>query len=55
MQAVRAVYKEGNIQLLSPISKVKEAELLIIVLDKDDQASEIAKSKYPVPKRHFKQ
>jgi len=44
MQAVRAVYKEGNIQLLSPIPQAKEAELLILVLDKNEQASEIVKS-----------
>lgn len=44
MQAVKAVYKEGKIHLLSPLPEVKEAELFIIVLDKDDQASGVAKS-----------
>jgi hypothetical protein len=44
MQAVKAIYKEGNIHLLSAIPEVKEAELFIIVLDKDDQASGVAKS-----------
>jgi len=44
MQAVKAIYKEGNIHLLSPMPKVKEAELFIIVLDKNDQASGVTKS-----------
>jgi hypothetical protein len=44
MQAVKAIYKEGNIHLLSPMPGVKEAELFIIVLDKDDQASGVAQS-----------
>jgi len=44
MQAVKAIYREGNIHLLSPMPGVKEAELFIIVLDKDDQASAVAKS-----------
>ena len=44
MQAVKAIYKEGKIRLLSPLQGIKEAELFVIVLDKDDQASGVAKS-----------
>ncbi|MGZ5075735.1 MAG: hypothetical protein ACXV9R_03855 [Methylobacter sp.] len=44
MQAIKAIYKEGNIHLLSPIIGVDEAELFIIVLDKDDQANAVAES-----------
>lgn len=43
MQAVKAIYKEGKIELLSPMPEVTEAELLIIVLDKNDQTSGAAK------------
>ena len=34
MQAVKALYKEGHIQLLEPLQGVSEAELFVIVLDK---------------------
>ncbi len=34
MQAVKALYKEGKIQLLAPLQGVTEAELFVIVLDK---------------------
>ncbi len=44
MQAIKAIYKEGNIQLLTPLVGVNEAELFVIVLDKDDQASGIYQS-----------
>lgn len=44
MQAVKAIYKEGNIHLLAPLQGIKEAELFVIVLDKDDQASGVAKT-----------
>lgn len=44
MQAVKAIYKDGNIQLLAPLQGVKEAELFVIVLDKDDQTSGVAKA-----------
>ena len=36
MQAVKAMYKHGNIELLTPIKGVEEAELFIVVLDKND-------------------
>lgn len=44
MQAIKAIYKDGNIQLLSPMPEVEEAELFIIVLDKNDQAHGVAES-----------
>ena len=44
MQAVKALYKEGNVQLLTPIVGVSEAELFIIVLDKNTKSSGIAQS-----------
>lgn len=44
MQAIKAIYKDGNIQLLSPMPEVEEAELFIIVLDKNDQALGVAES-----------
>jgi len=44
MQAVKAVYKEGNIHLLTPLVGVNEAELFVIVLDKDNQVSGVAQS-----------
>lgn len=37
MQAVKALYKDGNIQLLEPINGIEEAELFIIVLDRDNK------------------
>ena len=46
MQAVKAVYKEGNIQLLAPLSGVNEAELFVIVLDKDDTTNGVAQAFY---------
>lgn len=47
MQAVKALYKEGNIQLLTPIQGVDEAELFIIVLDKDGQTIAPGKTSSP--------
>lgn len=44
MQAVKALYREGQIQLLSPLEGVTEAELFIIVLDKSEQAGGVAQS-----------
>ena len=44
MQAVKALYKEGSVQLLTPIVGVNEAELFIIVLDKNKKSSGIAQS-----------
>lgn len=37
MQAVKALYKYGNIELLEPLSGVEEAELFIVVLDKKEK------------------
>jgi len=36
MQAVKALYKQGQIQLLEPLNGITEAELFIIVLDKTE-------------------
>jgi predicted extracellular nuclease len=44
MQAVKAIYKEGNVHLLTPIVGVNEAELFVIVLDKNTQSDGIAQS-----------
>lgn len=44
MQAIKALYREGQIQLLSPLEGVTEAELFIIVLDKPEQAGGVAQS-----------
>jgi hypothetical protein len=44
MQAVKAIYKDGHIHLLSPLLGVDEAELFVIVLDKDDAAGGVARS-----------
>ena len=44
MQAVKALYKHGNIELLEPLDGVDEAELFIVVLDKKEKNSEIAKT-----------
>lgn len=44
MQAIKALYREGQIQLLSPLEGVTEAELFIIVLDKSEQAGGVAQS-----------
>ncbi|MBN4079375.1 hypothetical protein JYT26_01915 [Beggiatoa alba] len=47
MQTVKALYKKGNIQLLTPIQGVDEAELFIIVLDKDEQVTAQTKMYQP--------
>ena len=44
MQAVKAIYKEGHIHLLSPLVGVSEADLIVIVLDRDDKMEGMAKS-----------
>lgn len=44
MQVVKALYKEGNVDLLTPIMDVDEAELFIIVLDKNTKSDGIAQS-----------
>ena len=48
MQAVKALYKEGNIQLLAPLQGVTEAELFVIVLDKVAQSGTVAQSFGPI-------
>jgi hypothetical protein len=37
MQAVKALYRNGNIQLLAPLTGVEDAELLVVVLDKEGE------------------
>lgn len=44
MQAIKALYKQGNIQLLEPLQGVEEAELFIIVLDNNKDSSNFAQS-----------
>ena len=44
MQAVKALYKEGKIQLLAPLQGVTEAELFVIVLDKVEQTGNVVKT-----------
>ena len=39
MQAVKALYKHGNIELLEPLEGVEEAELFIVVLDNNEKKS----------------
>lgn len=47
MQAVKALYKDGQIALLSPLQGVTEAELFVIVLDASEQTSGVAKTFLP--------
>jgi len=44
MQAVKALYKHGNIELLEPLTGVEEAELFIVVLDKKEQNSDAVRT-----------
>ena len=39
MQVVKALYRSGDIQLLAPLTGIEEAELLVIVLDRDGETS----------------
>ena len=48
MQAVKAIYRQGRIELLSPLQGVTEAELFVIVLDKDEQTGDIFRTYRPV-------
>ena len=48
MQAVKALYKEGRIQLLEPLCGVTEAELFVIVLDKNEQTGNAGTTFSPV-------
>lgn len=48
MQAVKALYKEGKIQLLAPLQGVTEAELFVIVLDKVEQTGNAVTTFSPV-------
>jgi len=44
MQAVKALYKHGNIELLEPLNGVEEAELFIVVLDKKEENSDVVRT-----------
>ncbi|MDQ6990581.1 MAG: hypothetical protein Q9M11_02465 [Mariprofundaceae bacterium] len=44
MQAVKALYKHGNIELLEPLEGVEEAELFIVVLDKNEKNSDVVQT-----------
>lgn len=44
MQAVKALYKHGHIELLEPLDGVDEAELFIVVLDEKEKNRDIAKT-----------
>ncbi len=48
MQAVKALYKEGKIQLLAPLQGVTEAELFVIVLDKFEQTGNAVTTFRPI-------
>ncbi len=49
MQAVKAIYRHGNIQLLEPLTGVDDAELLVIVLEQDGKISVPASTCRGVP------
>ncbi len=44
MQAVKAIYRDGNIQLLEPLTGVENAELLVVVLDREGNSGLTAAS-----------
>ncbi len=48
MQAVKALYKQGRIELLTPIKGVTEAELFVIVLDEIEQTGDATLPVRPV-------
>jgi len=48
MQAVKALYKQGHIELLAPLQGVTEAELFVIVLDKAEQTGDVVRSLRPM-------
>ncbi len=48
MQAVKALYKDGRIQLLEPLQGVTEAELFVIVLDKNEQTGNVVTTFSPI-------
>ena len=48
MQAVKALYKQGHIELLAPLQGITEAELFVIVLDKTEQTGDVFSSFRPI-------
>ncbi|MDQ5910377.1 MAG: hypothetical protein QG599_2473 [Pseudomonadota bacterium] len=49
MQVVKALYHSGDIQLLAPLVGVEEAELVVVVLDRDGETNLPAKRFHRVP------
>ncbi len=48
MQAVKAIYRQGRIELLAPLQGVTEAELFVIVLDNSERTGEAVRSFMPL-------
>lgn len=48
MQAVKAIYKQGQVQLLAPLQDVTEAELFVIVLDKVEPSGGVVTAFRPI-------
>lgn len=49
MQVVKAIYRKGDIHLLSPLPGIDEAELLVIVLDQKEETGVPATSFRSLP------
>lgn len=49
MQAIKAIYDKGKIELLNPIIGVDHAELYIVVLDNDQKQDMPAQQSIPRP------
>ena len=49
MHTVKAIYRQGNIQLLSPLQADDEAELLVVVLDREGRTGIPAETLRPLP------
>lgn len=48
MQAIKALYQQGQVHLLEPITNVEEAELFVIVLDKPATTGSAIKTLIPL-------
>jgi len=44
MQAVKALYRQGKVELLEPLQSDDDAELVVIVLDKKEPINQIEQS-----------
>ena len=49
MHAIKALYREGNIELLSPLSAADDTELLIVVLDREGRTGIPSETLKPSP------